>query len=171
MPLYLVSQASGIQRFPSTLMRVLSRDFPITWGERCLGTVLFVCLFQGLCGFLSCALGAINMGNSLSSKPVRRETSWERQNAGWGRGGREMVGPILADQVRSPFLLRTELHPTQIYTSTQSETPSISGSVCFWRCLFRRWLRSNCQHPLDHRKSTRVPEKHLLLLYWLRQSL
>ena len=25
--------------------------------------------------------------------------------------------------------------------------------------------RSNCQHPLDHRKSKRVPEKHLLLLY------
>ena len=26
-------------------------------------------------------------------------------------------------------------------------------------------------HPLDHRKSKRVPEKHLLLLYWLYQSL
>ena len=25
--------------------------------------------------------------------------------------------------------------------------------------------------PLDHRKSKRVPEKHLLLLYWLHQSL
>ena len=24
--------------------------------------------------------------------------------------------------------------------------------------------RSNCQHPLDHRKSKRVPEKHLFLL-------
>ena len=31
--------------------------------------------------------------------------------------------------------------------------------------------RSNYQHPLDHRKSKRVPKKHLLLLYWLRQSL
>ena len=29
----------------------------------------------------------------------------------------------------------------------------------------------NCQHPLDHRKNERVPEKHLLLLYWLCQSL
>ena len=27
--------------------------------------------------------------------------------------------------------------------------------------------RSNCQHPLDHGKSKRVPEKHLFLLYWL----
>ena len=31
--------------------------------------------------------------------------------------------------------------------------------------------RSNCQHLLDHRKSKRVPEKHLLLRYWLHQSL
>ena len=31
--------------------------------------------------------------------------------------------------------------------------------------------RSNCQHPLDHQKSKRVPEKHLLLLYWLCQNL
>ena len=29
----------------------------------------------------------------------------------------------------------------------------------------------NCQHPLDHWKSKRVPGKHLLLLYWLWQSL
>ena len=31
--------------------------------------------------------------------------------------------------------------------------------------------RSNCQHLLDHQKSKRIPEKHLLLLYWLCQSL
>ena len=30
--------------------------------------------------------------------------------------------------------------------------------------------KKNCQHPLDHQKSKRVPEKPLLLLYWLRQS-
>ena len=35
----------------------------------------------------------------------------------------------------------------------------------------QRNQRSNCQHPLDHRKSRRAPEKHLLLLYWLSQSL
>ena len=29
----------------------------------------------------------------------------------------------------------------------------------------------NCQHPLDYRNSKRVPEKHLLLLYGLLQSL
>ena len=35
----------------------------------------------------------------------------------------------------------------------------------------QRNQRSNCQHPLDHWKSMRVLEKHLLLLYWLCQSL
>ena len=30
---------------------------------------------------------------------------------------------------------------------------------------------SDCQHPLDHRKSKIIPEKHLLLLHWLHQSL
>ena len=34
-----------------------------------------------------------------------------------------------------------------------------------------RGNRSNFQYPLDHRKSHRVPEKHLLLLYWVCQSL
>ena len=31
--------------------------------------------------------------------------------------------------------------------------------------------RSKSQHSLDHRKSKRVPEKYLFLLYWLCQSL
>ena len=31
--------------------------------------------------------------------------------------------------------------------------------------------RSNCQHPLDHQKIKRIPEKHLFLFYWLCQSL
>ena len=30
--------------------------------------------------------------------------------------------------------------------------------------------RTNCQNPMDPRKSKIVPEKHLLLLYWLCQS-
>ena len=35
----------------------------------------------------------------------------------------------------------------------------------------QRNQRSNCQNPLDHWKSKRVPEKHLLLFYWLHQNL
>ena len=36
---------------------------------------------------------------------------------------------------------------------------------------FRKGRGTRDQHPLDHRKSAKVPEKHLLLLYWLCQSL
>ena len=35
----------------------------------------------------------------------------------------------------------------------------------------QRSQRSNYWHPLDHRKSKRIPENHLLVLYWLHQSL
>ena len=34
----------------------------------------------------------------------------------------------------------------------------------------QRNQRSNCTHQLDHQKSKRVPVKHLLLLFWLRQK-
>ena len=34
----------------------------------------------------------------------------------------------------------------------------------------QRNQRSNCQHASDHRKSERVQEKHLLLLYWLAKA-
>ena len=30
--------------------------------------------------------------------------------------------------------------------------------------------KSNCQYPLNHRKSKEIPEKHLLCLYWLQKS-
>ena len=40
-----------------------------------------------------------------------------------------------------------------------------------WILKRQKNQRSNCQHLLDHEKSKRVPEKHLLLLYWLPQSL
>ena len=46
------------------------------------------------------------------------------------------------------------------------------NSICSsWVYKRQRNQRSNCQLPLDHQKSKRVPEKHLFLLYWLCQSL
>ena len=42
---------------------------------------------------------------------------------------------------------------------------------CSWFQKRQRNQTSNCQHPLDHQKSERLPEKHLFLLYWLCQSL
>ena len=34
-----------------------------------------------------------------------------------------------------------------------------------------RGTRDQCQHLLDHRKSKRIPEKHLLLHHWIHESL
>ena len=39
-----------------------------------------------------------------------------------------------------------------------------------WTEKRQKTQRSNYKHPLDHQKSKRVPEKHLLLLHWLHQS-
>ena len=36
---------------------------------------------------------------------------------------------------------------------------------------FSKGRGTSYQHPLDHRKSKRIPEKHLLQLRWLHQSL
>ena len=44
-------------------------------------------------------------------------------------------------------------------------------NIQYWILKRQRNQRSNCQHPLDHWKSKRIPEKHLFLLYWLCQSL
>ena len=47
------------------------------------------------------------------------------------------------------------------------ELPDGSG----WFYKRQRNQKSNCEHPLDHRKSKRIPGKHLFLLYRLCQSL
>ena len=57
--------------------------------------------------------------------------------------------------------------PNQPSTVLEPRTSRCSS----WLEKRQRNQRSNCQHPLDCWKSTRVPEKYLLLLYWLFQSL
>ena len=42
-----------------------------------------------------------------------------------------------------------------------------TSSCSSWISKMQRNQRSNCQHPLDHRKSKRIPENHLFLLHWL----
>ena len=57
--------------------------------------------------------------------------------------------------------------------SSAQNAPSKASTVHEPRtCRCSSWIqksqrnqRSNCQHLLDHRKSNRVPEKHLLLLH------
>ena len=75
--------------------------------------------------------------------------------------------PHESQHARPPCPSPTPRVHSDSHPSSQWCHPAISSSVgpfssCPW---------SNCQHPLDHRKSKRVPEKHLFLLYWLCQSL
>ena len=66
-------------------------------------------------------------------------------------------------------------HPDTHKQSKAHNSPCQASTVCEpWtsRCSSQtlkrhRNQRPNCQHLLDHWKSKRVPEKHLLLLYWL----
>ena len=58
--------------------------------------------------------------------------------------------------------------------SLKISKPGFSNTWTMNFQMFRLVLekaRSKCQHPLDHWKSKRVPEKHLFLFYWLCQSL
>ena len=48
---------------------------------------------------------------------------------------------------------------------------TVNFQMFSWIQKRQRNQRSNWQHLLDHQKSQRVPEKHLLLLYFLCQSL
>ena len=50
---------------------------------------------------------------------------------------------------------------------------TLKKGIFFLLCFFFNLLLAfkNCQYPLDHQKSKRVPEKHLFMLYWLCQRL
>ena len=74
------------------------------------------------------------------------------------------------------------LYTCALFTCLQGDAQNPSSQASAERELrtFRwtSWIekrqsnqRSNCQHPLDHRKSKGIPEKHLFLLHWLCQSL
>ena len=78
--------------------------------------------------------------------------------------------------------INTQKSPAFLYINNEKSEREIKESIPFTITTKRiKYLginlpketnqRSNCQHRLDHRKSKRVPEKHLFLLYWLCQSL
>ena len=65
-----------------------------------------------------------------------------------------------------------------LYQSDAQNSPRQASMVHEpWTSRYSSWIwkrqrnqRSNCLHLLNHWKSKRVPEKHLLLLYWLFQA-
>ena len=93
---------------------------------------------------------------------------------------------ILQSLFNSYFKQRTGIHlpkkiclalPWSIVTRMSHLTVSMSVQTCErWTSRYSSWIwkrqrnqRSNCQHLLAHQESKRVPENHLLLLYWLCQ--
>ena len=73
------------------------------------------------------------------------------------------------------YFMRCPWHLDTCPQSQQWQRGSVLFKFFYLWCSFLNeciWnQRSNGQHLLDHRKSKRVPAKHLLLLYWLHQSL
>ena len=64
-------------------------------------------------------------------------------------------------------------HATKVISSSKSSTVhELWNSICAsWIEKRQRNQRSYCHHPLDHRKSKRIPEIYLPLLYWPCKSL
>ena len=73
----------------------------------------------------------------------------------------------------------TQLHSshTLVKSCSKFSKPGFSNMWTMNSLMFELVLEkaeesgSNCQHPLDHGKSKKVPEKHLFLLHWLCKSL
>ena len=76
------------------------------------------------------------------------------------------------DLLLSPFWNSYSMSSSNCSFLTCIQISQEAGQVVWYSHLFRkRSQRLNCQHLLDLQKSKRIPEKHLLLLYWLCQSL
>ena len=76
-------------------------------------------------------------------------------------------------QARLQQYVNHELSDVQVFEKAEEPGIKLPTSTGSWKKFSKRQRnqRLNCQHPLDHGKSKRVPEKHLFLLYWLSQSL
>ena len=75
-------------------------------------------------------------------------------------------------------LLHNCTHLTRYQSSAQNSPSQASKMPEPWNSRCSSWFykrqrkqRSNCQHPLDHGKSKRVPEKHLFLLLTMPKPL
>ena len=99
------------------------------------------------------------------------QTVWKTQQ--WPRTGK---GQFSFQRKAMPKNAQTttQLHSSHMLVKQCSKL-SKPGFSNTWTVNFQMFKldleKANCQYLFDHWKSTRVPEKHLLLLYWLHQSL
>ena len=126
----------------------------------------------------------------LWKKPVT--TVWRYSSSLWrGPQGKELRAPAIHHQharhmsktlwkwiIQTQSSLQMTVEPANIWNLETKQLSQACPSM--WTENFQMFKLdlerqskqiSNSQHPLDHRKSNRVPEKQLLLLYWLGQSL
>ena len=76
-------------------------------------------------------------------------------------------------------MFKLQLHSFHMLGGNAQNPSSQASLVCelrnsrctSWVLKRQRNQRSNCQHSLDHGENKWIPEKHLLLLHWLCQSL
>ena len=112
--------------------------------------------------------GALNMSANLENSAVA--TGLEKLSFHYNSKERQCQ--------RMLKLIHNCTHLTHWQSNAQNSSSQASAVHEPWTSRCSSWFlksqrnhRSNCQHLLDHRKSKRVPEKHLFLLYWLCQSL
>ena len=116
---------------------------------------------------------------------VKRLPRWLCYGTGIGNHCCRMGAFLHLTSLRQGLLISTGLWSSSYATlqKTKIQPPGVKAPTLFlsvrepWTSkMFKLGLerqrnqRSNCQHPLGHQKSKRVPGKYLLLLYWLCQS-
>ena len=113
--------------------------------------------------------------NAALNMPADLENSAVGHRTGKGQFALQFKSKAIPKNVQTT----ARLHSSHMLAKWCSKF-SKPGFNSTWTVNFQRFKRdlekarnqrSNCQHPLDHWKSKRVPEKHLPLLYWLCQSL
>ena len=115
------------------------------------GLCLVACSVTQLCPTVCDPMDCSPPGSSVHGDSPGKNT---------GMGCHFLLQGIFPTQGSNPGLLRL------LRWQVDSLPLSRLGSPSFWTSHM-----SNFQHLLDHRKSKRIPEKHLLLLYWLHQNL
>ena len=125
------------------------------------------------------------MGFQLSWKIMLWKccTQYGSKSGKLGSGRRTRKGQFSFQSQRKGMLKNAQttaqLHSSHMIVKLCSNSTSQASAVhepwtfrcSSWFYKRQRNQRSNCQYLLDRRKSARIPEKHLLRLYWLCQSL
>ena len=84
-----------------------------------------------------------------------RNTGLEEAQAGIKTAGRNINNLRYVDDTTLMAESEEELKSLLMKVKEESEKVGLKLNI----------QKTNCQHPLDHQKSKRVPEKHLFLLY------